>query len=212
MKKITILLLLFVLGFGVQAQPKIGLTFSPSLSLSRAKFKSSAGDITNDGSAMRFKFGLEIDLPIAQSESYAFSTGLTYAPKRAGFTIIDAGGNRTKEDYKVQYLQIPLTLKLYTKEIQPDIKAYFQLGFLAEVKLFDEPFQDDFTLIQKFRPFDTSFLFGVGVEYGAGISSVVYGGIVYNRGLINIVQETQGAGAELTSKLDMIGLQVGLKF
>lgn len=212
MKKYILFSLLSVIALGAVAQPKVGLTFGPSLSLSRVKFKADDGDITNDGSAARFRFGLELDLPVGASESYVFSTGLIYTPKRAGFRIEDPAGNVTKEDYRLQYLQLPLTLKLYVREIQPDLTAYFQLGFLAEFKLFSEPIEDDFTLIKQFRFFDTSFVFGAGVEYGAGVSSVIYGGLFYNRGLMNIVQTTQGAGAELTSKLDMLGLQVGLKF
>ena len=208
MKRILITGLLLAAAAVAEAQPKIGLVFGPSISTNRFKFKANNGDITNDGSALRFKFGLEVDMPI--SDSYVFSTGLIYAPKRAGFTV-ESIGNTAQEDYKLQYLQLPLTLKLYTNEIQPDIKAYFQLGFLAEVKIFSEPFEDDYVLIEDFKLYDTSFVFGAGVEYGAGLSSLLYGGIFYNRGLINVVDEANITD-DLAARLDMFTLQVGLKF
>ncbi len=210
MKKIILLSLLFVLLFELKAQPKIGLTFSPSVSMSRVKYKNDVSeDISNDGSALRFKLGLEADFAI--TETYSISTGLIFAPKRAGFTRDITATGRVTEEYKLQYLQIPLTLKLYTNEVMPDIKGYFQLGFLGEIKVFDEALDDDYTLVTKFRPYDTSFVFGVGAEYGASISSLIYAAIVYNRGLVNIVSERTSANS-LTSKLDMLSLQFGIKF
>ena len=100
--------------------------------------------------------GLEADF--ALTETYSFNTGLIFAPKRAGFSINPTDGSPSvTEDYKVHYLQIPVTLKLFTSEIQPDIKAFFQLGFKGEIKLFDEPFNENYTLIDEFQPFDCSF-------------------------------------------------------
>lgn len=211
MKKYGILILLVILTTAGLAQPKVGLTFSPSVALNRIKFKADQMDITNNGSALKFKFGLEADFDI--TETYSFSTGLIYTPKRAGYTIEPEGEPVAREVYKSQYLQIPLTMKLYTSEVLPDIKGYFQLGFLAEVKIFSEPLDDNYTLIQKFKPYDTSFIFGVGGERNSGASSILYAAIVYNRGLINVVSQTDPSVTdELITKMDMISLQVGIKF
>lgn len=209
MKKTLLISLLFVLLFELKAQPKIGITFSPSISTNRVKYKNDVVDISNDGSALRFKLGLEADFTI--TETYSLSTGLIFAPKRAGFTIDDPVTGRSTEEYKLQYLQIPLTLKLYTNEVIPDIKAYFQLGFLGEIKVFDEALDDDYSLVTKFKPYDTSFVFGIGAEYGASISSLIYAAIVYNRGLVNIVSESTATN-NLITKLDLISLQLGIKF
>lgn len=209
MKKIILFLCLFLVLCEVKAQPKIGITFSPSLSSSRVKYKNDVIDISRDGSALKFKLGLETDFSI--TETYSISTGLIFAPKRVGFKIVDPISGSKTEEYKLQYLQIPLTLKLYTNEVMPDIKAYFQLGFLGEIKVFDEALDESYTLVQKFRDYDTSFLFGIGAEYGASISSVIYLALVYNRGLVNIVNETT-ASKNLITKLDMLSLQIGIKF
>ena len=214
MKKFAFSVSLLCFTFFAYSQPKIGLTFSPSMSISRVKYKSDiTGDISNNGTAIRFKFGLEADFPVA--DNYSFSTGLIYAPKRAGYTTSGfSGATEDFQDYRIQYLQIPLTLKLYTSEIQPDIKAFFKLGFLAEIKLFSEAMQQyNFELVEKFTPYDVSFTFAAGVEYGAGINSVLYASIFYDRGLVNIVErQYQFIPNDLITKLDMVGLQLGIKF
>jgi len=214
MKKIALSLCLLSLPFFAYTQPKVGLTFSPSMSISRVKYKSATTeDFANDGVAVRFKLGLEVDFPLA--DNYSFSTGLIYAPKRAGYTATGFSGATVDfQDYRVQYLQIPITLKLYTSEIQPDIKAFFQLGFLAEVKLFSESLQEYAQeWVEKFTPYDVSFIFAVGVEYGAGINSILYASIFYNRGLVNVVARTnEFIPNDLVTKLDMVGLQLGIKF
>ncbi|MFY0651484.1 MAG: PorT family protein [Cyclobacteriaceae bacterium] len=207
------LLLFFILFFAgiVQAQPKIGLTFSPTLSTNRVKYKSAQGDISNNGLAMRFKFGLEADFEV--TETYAFSTGLIYAPKRAGFSIEPNGGQVIEEAYKAQYLQIPITMKLYTSEVLPDVKGFFQIGLLGEFKVFDEALGDSYTLVEAFKPFDTSFVFGIGAEYDAGTSSILYASIVYNRGLINAISKVEsGVTEDLSTRMDMFGIQMGIKF
>ncbi|MEO9803510.1 MAG: porin family protein [Reichenbachiella sp.] len=211
MKKIVLASFLILVSFFIHAQPQLGLVVGPSISMNRVKYKADpAVDLTNDGSKLKFKFGLEADFML--SETYAFSTGLIFAPKRAGYTIQPTDGSaESTEDYKVHYLQIPLTLKLFTTEIQPDIKAFFQLGFKGEVKLFDEPFEEDYGLIEEFHVLDCSFTGGVGVEYGAGVNTVFYGGIFYDRGLVDIVKSSS-ADNTLTTKMDMLDLKIGLKF
>ncbi|MDW3208659.1 MAG: porin family protein [Reichenbachiella sp.] len=210
MKKIILASFLIVVSFFTYAQPKLGLMVGTGISMNRVKYvDDSFGDITKDGSAFKFKFGLEADFMV--SETYAFSTGLIFAPKRAGYTIHPEGGTPYTEDYKVHYLQLPVTLKLFTSELQPDLKAFFQIGFKGEIKLFNEPFEEDYTLIDEFRFFDCSFTGGVGVEYGAGVNTIIYGGIFYDRGLVNIVKSTIATN-DLTTKMDMLDLRVGLKF
>ncbi|UXX80281.1 PorT family protein [Reichenbachiella carrageenanivorans] len=210
MKKIILVSAVILVSIVSYAQPKLSLMVAPSISMNRVVYVEDAtGDITNDGSKMKFKFGLEADFML--SETYAFSTGLIFAPKRAGFTVEPVGASPYTEDYKVHYLQLPMTLKLFTSEIQPDLKAFFQIGFKGEIKLHDEAYEDDYVLIEKFHLFDCSFTGGVGVEYGAGINTILYGGIFYDRGLVDIVKSSKADGPLIT-KMDMLDLKIGLKF
>ena len=211
MKNFVVLLFIIAIGTSAMAQPKIGLTFSPSLALNRVQFDSDQVKITNNGAGVKFKFGLIADFEI--TDTYAFSTGIIYAPKRVGFTIEPTGSPAENEVYRSQYLQIPLTMKLFTTEVMPDVKGFFQLGILAEVKIFSEALDESYTMVEKFKPYDASFIFGIGAEHDSGASSVLYAAIVYNRGLINAISQVEsGVTDDLITKLDMISLQLGIKF
>ncbi|MFT7032427.1 MAG: hypothetical protein ACJA2S_000927 [Cyclobacteriaceae bacterium] len=214
MNRFIFLILCLVLGTVAQAQPKIGLSFAPSTVLNRVKYQSDNANVTNSGSAFGFKIGLELDFDIA--DNYAFNTGLTYAPKKTGYLIDPLDSPIQEEEYKLQYLQIPLTMKLYTSELIPDVRGFFQLGILAEIKIFSEPADDTYTMVESFKPFDTSLVLGFGAERNSGASSVLYAAIIYNRGLINTISNLGPNNASitegLTSKLDMLSLQVGIKF
>ena len=208
MKKLSISAVLIMLAFSSLAQVKIGLVVAPGFSSNRVKFQEDT--IGNDGSEFRTKFGLEFDFQA--SDNYAFSTGLIFAPKRVGISV-DGPNESFKEEYKVQYLQIPATLKLFTNEVQPDLKVYFQLGFMGEILLYTEALDNNSPLIEDFRFYDFSFTGGAGVEYGAGVNTIIYGGIFYDHGLANIVSDqAPSVNGDLTVRTRFTSLKVGLKF
>ncbi|SHJ97410.1 Outer membrane protein beta-barrel domain-containing protein [Reichenbachiella agariperforans] len=199
------------------AQPNIGLTVSPGFSFTRTTYQPSDDSQVSKGDmAFRAKFGLEIDFPI--TETYAFSTGILFAPKKISVVASDFDQITTsiinqKEEYKAQYLQIPATLKLFTSEIQPDLRLFFQLGFMGEILLYDQAFDKDYIMIEKFRFFDFSFTGGIGVEYGAEINTRLYAGVFYDRGLVNVVRDqNDDLAADLSIRMDMLHLKVGVKF
>jgi len=217
MKKSLILIFLISLSAIAYAQPKIGLIVAPGVSTNRIKYLSDVDEnLQKERSALRIKFGLEADFYV--TETYALNTGLIFAPKRVSVRATDFNETTTSitnqvEEYKVQYLQIPTSLKLFTSEIQPDMKLFFQLGFLTEILVYNEAIDPDNVLVEKFKFYDFSFSGGAGVEYGAGINSILYGGIFYDRGLVNIVKDQNSDLAnELSVKMDYISLRLGIKF
>ncbi|UXP33573.1 PorT family protein [Reichenbachiella agarivorans] len=217
MKKTLLPLLLLFLSLVSYAQPRIGLTVSPGFSFTDVKYDPNDDtQVSKDGTALRAKFGLEFEFPLAPN--YSFVTGLIFAPKKLSVKASNFDEIRTSifnqtEQYKIQYLQIPVTLKLYTNEIQPDMKLFFQLGFMGEILLYSEPLDKDNVLIDKFRFFDVSFTGGVGVEYGAGINSLLYGGVFYDHGLVNVVNDQNNdLSADLSIRMHMLHLKLGIKF
>ena len=211
MKKFLFASLLVTLSFVTYAQPKIGLTFAPGISMNRVKYSSTTDVIDKYGSRMKMSFGLEADFKL--TDSYAFSTGLIFTPKRVGFKIAKANTSTIREVYNMQYLQLPISLKLYTTEIQPDLRPFFHIGFLAEVKVFDEPNRPTYDLVDDFKFYDASFLGGMGVEYGAGVNTVLYLGLYYSRGLVNIVKSTTDPADDiLVAKMDAFNVRLGIKF
>lgn len=219
MRKIALLVALFVISIGAFAQSKLGLKFSPSISSNRVSLIDSIHDVTGAGSALKFSLGLIYDHEI--TETYYFSTGLIFVPKQVAFNAgvekehqsdTSYAGN-SFEEYRLNYLQIPLSLKLFTNEIQPDTRIYFQVGLAPEIKIFDEPKNEDYNLVKDFRNLDATVLFGVGGEYRAGINTTLFGGVTYQRGLANVIKsESYGFQNDLIIRNSIFSFDFGIKF
>ena len=198
--------ILIILSFQGLAQTRLGLKLSPVVVSNRAT--NDAQTVENDGSSLKLSIGLIVDKPLA--ESYFLSSGLVYVPKRAAFRPEDPLAS--PEEYTLQYLQIPATIKLFTNEVAPDFKVYFQIGAGLEIKVFDEPDNPDFVTIESFNPVDFSVILGTGVEYRAGINTTLFGGISYQRGLINTVNETIPTAEDLQIRNTVVSFDLGVKF
>ncbi len=205
----SLLILFTITSF---AQTKLGLKLAPVVSTNRVT--NDAQSAEKDGSAMKLSVGLIVDKPL--SDTYFLSSGLIYLPKRAAFidnAPLAFDGTPIQEEYTVQYLQIPISLKLFTNEVAPDFKVYFQVGGGAEIKVFDEPDDPSYTLINSFNPLDVSVILGTGVEYRAGISTTLFGGISYQRGLSNVIKDVTVATSEdLAVRSTIVSFDFGVKF
>ncbi len=197
--------LLILLSVGSMAQVKLGLKLAPVISSNRAK--NDLQTVENDGSKMKFSIGLVADKTL--SDTYFLSSGLIYLPKRIAFRNADG---TVEEEYKLQYLQIPATLKLFTNELAPDLKAYLQVGSALEIKVFDEAEDPSFVNVEKFTPIDIPVILGAGIEYRAGINTTLFGGFSYQRGLINAVNEASAAFEDLQLRSTIFSIDFGVKF
>lgn len=205
--------------FGVLGQDTdyaLGIKLAPTINSSRVLLDDPNVLIDGDGSAMKFTVGLVFDKFL--SDSYILSTGLIYMPKQINIGILADPADPTlnaAESYKLQYLQIPATLKLFTNEVKPDARIFFQLGMALEVKLYEEVEigLDQQEVIDAFQPFNIPVILGTGVEYRAGVNTVLFGGISYQRGLTNVVKDTNRAFAdELSIKTTVLSIDLGVKF
>ncbi len=198
-------------------QVKLGIKVAPVINSTRVLLDDPDMQISNDGSNMKLSFGLVVDKDL--TDSYILSSGLIYQPREVMIDIAPSASNPTsfneKESYKLQYLQIPLTLKLFTNEVKPDIKAFFQLGMGLELKVYEEA---DLTLIEEdviaeFQPINIPVLLGAGIEYNLGINTVLFAGVSYHRGLNNIVKTTNPTFAqELEIRSTVLSIDLGVKF
>ncbi|GAB4241028.1 MAG: hypothetical protein Tsb0034_17810 [Ekhidna sp.] len=204
--------LLIICSVAASAQTRLGLKLAPVIASNRAT--NDAQSVDNDGSNFKLSIGLIVDQPL--SDSYYLSSGLVYIPKQAAFRTAD---NQIREQYTLQYLQIPATLKLFTNEIAPDMKVFFQVGGGIDIKVFDEPDDPDNVAITKFNPLDISVILGSGVEYRAGINTTIFAGISYQRGLANVVKEVQADAAifpaeyqDIQIRNTVVSIDLGVKF
>lgn len=220
MRKITLIVILLTLtSMSIFAQSKLGLKFSPSVSSNRISLIDSLYDVEADGSVFKFSMGLIYDHEL--TETYYFSTGLIFVPKQVAFMVTEEPdqptANYTKkspyESYRLNYLQIPVSLKLFTNEVQPDTRVFFQVGMAPEIKVFSEPTEEDYDLIEEFKGFDATILFGGGVEYRAGINTTLFASVTYQRGLNNVIKtETWGFQEELYIRNTLVSFDLGIKF
>ncbi|GAA5041759.1 hypothetical protein GCM10011506_43660 [Marivirga lumbricoides] len=207
MKKLLFSSILLVSVFSAQAQAKFGLKAAPTLSFNRVEDESTNYSYNPDGVGLRFQLGPTVDFEF--KENHYFSTGLLFATKRVGVQIKDEDTNfSSDEDYSLHYLQIPLTLKLFTEEVGLDKKLYFQVGGSLDIKTKGRG--EDLDFVQKFNFMDATALLAAGVEYGFGIDTKLFGGIIYQRGLFNVINESTSDGLRVQN--DLLGLEFGITF
>lgn len=216
------------------AQFEIGLKVSPSITSLRAESpKSTAiGDnFASAGSKLGFGGGLVVDYFFG--ENYAFSTGLLLTGKGGTISYNETknstgGGNglnfTNSLKISTQYLELPVSVKLFTNEIATDTRLYFQVGGSLNVpigtrmdgeKYYTDPSNNTSIKASDYVLFiDADALAGLGAEYQLGKSTKLFAGLSYHRGLVNIdhyFEKTRGF-KDVTIKNSSFSLDVGVKF
>ncbi|MFM1998753.1 MAG: hypothetical protein RL204_700 [Bacteroidota bacterium] len=214
MKKITLFTLLTLSAIITNAQDfqkfKIAARFSPGI----AWMKPDSKYITNEGNVARFGFGISMDIHF--TENYAFGTGLEVTRmggslsylNSARYDGVDYVMSRTR-DYRLQYVEVPLTLKLRTNEIGY-ITYWGQFGIIPGLNINakgddtvdflygksdtgwgetdrvsfsseDEDIKNDINI------FRVGLLIGAGIEYSLSGNTAVLAGISYNNGFTDVL-------------------------
>ncbi len=205
MRKYYFTLVICFIGLSAVAQNRVGLKFSPNLSFNRVSSDSDVNSYSTNGVGARFIFGPTFDYFLA--ENYYIGTGIFYAPKRVGVQA-----NNVERSYNLQYIQIPATLKLYTNELSLDTRLYFQLGGILEFKINEKANDEGPQIVNSFTPIDFATTLGMGIEYHLGINTTFYGGLSYNRGLINVVSKRGDLYDKFNIKNDLLNLDIGIRF
>ncbi len=99
----------------------------------------SAAFTDNFGSGLRTTVGPNIDLYFFQ-DRYAFGTGLWYTIKRMGYShppdrVLNPGTLIKTSAFNLQYLQVPLTMKLMSNTLFRTGRAFVQYGGTMDFKL-----------------------------------------------------------------------------
>ncbi|GAA3952920.1 outer membrane beta-barrel protein [Hymenobacter algoricola] len=231
MKKPFLALLLLGASAGAaSAQVEIGLKISPSVTYLRAD-SPSALNFQNDKSKLSLGGGLVVDYFFGQN--YAFSTGLLLVSKGGTVTYTDPAlvvlnpndpASVRSQKIGLQYLEVPLTVKLFTNDVATDTKVYFQLGgsigglisgrINGDKRYTDVGNQKESESVKHFIIPDAAALVGAGVEYQLGQSTKVFGGLSYHRGLVNIEKyfDEERGFQDVSLKNNEVALDLGLKF
>lgn len=241
MKKIFItcfLILIVNIGFS-QKSFRLGLNFAPSLAWLKPDVKDDVGkDIyTTKGIKLGFSYGLAGEF--AFGDNYSFSTGLFLTTNGGGLEYPDSisvikdsslHSVTTIRKHNLQYVEIPLTLKLKTNEIGY-ITYYGKFGigtaFLVKARADDESEGPTLTSSQTFEDIDirdeinffrASLIIGAGLEYSLGGNTSFIASIIYNNGFTNVFQKDiksmtiDGEKQKVQAKSTYIALNLGLLF
>ncbi len=235
MKNNAILLLLLLLAsnqiFAQDKKFKLGLRFAPNIAMNRVVDLVETDGLlfSNNGAGVRYSAGLTGDFYFGKN--YSFYTGLWYTVMRTGMKF-DSTGTGIKPAinesvYNLQYLQVPVALKLFTNEIGTDLKMYFvvggTLGFKIDEK--EKSWEKNRSSVQKpskgsGHSFgDVGLLLGSGVEYQMGETTTLFFGLSYNRGLLDIASKKgpmwiaeRDASDFYTISTSLLSLEAGIKF
>jgi hypothetical protein len=207
MKKVIITLLALLTVFTGYAQFKIGLKVSPGMILNRTFVSPDSIHVTNNGLKFTIPFGVFVDIPL--TERYYFNTGVNLVGKVSDLNYQVGNGSISHERIKMQYIQVPVTVKLFTDEIAVDKKLYFQFGPAFEILINSKG--DPKKYIDKIQFGDISFLFAGGIDLKIGPNTSMCVGLAYNRGLLNIIQSHSLPAEEFSLKNDMFLLEIGIK-
>ncbi len=212
MRQFTLIFLLLVSSTAAFAQInfsriKLGLQISPTLSFNRVNDESADVNFSSDGVGGRMIGGAVLDYML--TDNYFISSGLFFVPKRVGLRN-DVG--EAQDRYKLHYLQIPATMKLFTNEVALDTRIYFQAGFTLDIKLLDDNISETVTYVEDFGFVDSSLLLAAGAEYRYGYNTIFFGGFSYRRGLANVVRNEFAPVQDIVVKNDLFSLDLGIKF
>jgi opacity protein-like surface antigen len=222
-KAYAILPFMFFGALAVHAQDesfRFGIKAAPNLGFIHPDTK----ELKNDGSRLGFTFGLMGDFLFGSNKNYAFSTGL-YLNSVGGKTTYPSplGGTNLGTETKLQYIELPLTLKLMTNEIGY-ITYYGQIGFGTAfniaaksdfdsfdangkiVRITDEDVMDNTQL------FKASLVVGAGMHYNFSGNTALMVGVTYNNGFTNINKDIKVGDDELKAKLNYLELSLGVFF
>ena len=216
-------MLFLVAGFSAMAQVEIGLMLSPTITGNRF-IAEDRYNFEKESSSLRLGVGVVADYFFSQN--YAFSTGLIYRSKGSeisyNYTREDGAGStvttRGKDDISLQYIELPVTLKLFTNEVAPGTIAYFQVGGSLNTKVAaqvnNKKVIDGDRVGKRFNIFEADAILGGGVEFQMGESTKIFGGITYHRGLTDIddYYEKQLGDKNIALKNNGVSIDVGVKF
>ena len=217
MKKLSLVLMFLCFGLSASAQMEIGVQLSPNIAGNRFI----AEDAYNFRNSNNLRFGVGVIADYFFSQNYAISTGLIYRTKGGKITYSHNNGTATtsgSDNISIQYIQLPVTLKLFTNEIAPGTILYVQVGTALNTKVAaeinDRKIINNEKMIKRFNIFEVDAILGTGVEFTLGQSTKLLAGISYHRGLTDIddYYEDLFNDKNISVKNNVINLDFGVKF
>jgi hypothetical protein len=234
MKKLLGILLLAFWSFTSYSQTTsdngfhFGLKAAPSL----AWLKTDDKEVTSNGSKLGFTYGLITEFNFA--DNYAFATGLDICYRggklKSQSTIkngagVDSVTMISEATYNLQYIEIPVTLKLKTNEIGY-LTYYLQAGIapglnirarasgktsyqslISGVPTPNPEEIDNIDVKDDINTLNVSMIIGGGIEYTLSGTTVMLAGIEFSNGFLDVID-----GDEIKANSNYLALKLGILF
>ena len=204
---------------------EMSFRFAPGFSYNTAEGVGAYSQFRTNGVGVRLSVGPSLDYFFFR-DRYSFSSGLWYTIKRSSFVVPGSFGQDVfrpgqlpgESVYNLQYLQVPLTVKMYANEIGPNLRGYIQCGGVLDIKLAEKALNpltnplyknalNGSEVRRQYGFADVGVLLGAGVQYKINNVNAVNVGLSYQRGLVNVFRDNA-----LESKNNTVALELGFKF
>jgi hypothetical protein len=206
MKRIYLSLIFIGITLTTIAQSEQGFHFGLKAAPSLAWFRTDSKGFESNGSKFGFAYGLVTEFNFANR--YAFATGIDVTYRGGKFKSNLQYKNSLNQDsvitststYTLQYIEIPITLKLKTNEIGY-LTYYLQAGIAPGVNIraresYTRTLQnggvttpskgDGIDIQENINNFNLSMIIAGGVEYTISGSTVLLTGIQFNNGFLDV--------------------------
>ncbi len=221
--------------FGRFYKLKMGFKFSPGFIINYVDASKNFKTVTSNGADIRLSLGPVVDMYI--TDKYAFSTGLWYTVKSVNYTMHGSFYDNelfkttplttdeirgTKANFNLQYLQVPITMKIFSDQILQDTPLFLQFGGTLDLKIAEKvldksrnalfQYQERLASSQSiFGLGDIGLLLGIGGEKSLNRGGdAIFFGIQYQRGLSEINRDR--SFGDLVTKNGAFYLDFGIKF
>ena len=217
MKKVTLLISLFMINLVVFAQQPLELSFSAGPSLNW--MSSGENEVAKGNSHAGFDFGLIVDRFFDEQLRYALTTGLLLTSTGgeldyhnsssfsfAGETI----GPGSSIRYRLQYLEVPCAIKLRTSQFRR-WTYWGQFGLSGFVNIRAKGDSSDGTLDKtnindEVRLFNLALNLGAGANFDLGSGNALAMGIIYKNGFLDVTKDRMSGRTTVNSLMLKLGL------
>lgn len=217
MKKYLFIAALMLFSNSLFAQrTSFSIVLDPQISWLRTELD----EVKHDGIVFGFNGGLVLDRYF--TENYAFSTGISLW-QTGGKLLFTEGAEidfrdgsetlppNTSMTYKLQYLTVPLSLKLNSNQIgyfsffaQVGLNNHFSVGKRGTVESLD---LKRVGIPDEIKLYSMSYFFGGGLEYSLGGNTSLLTGIYFTSGFLDITTSD-----DYRATLNGLSLRIGVRF
>lgn len=187
-----------------------GLAITPSIN-----WLTPANDLTEkDGVKVGFSYGIVGEISFA--ERYAFSTGvdIAYHGGKLTYELADSLGGTISDNYKLNYANIPISVKMRTNKFSPKSAFFGQFGAVigintgakAERSYSNGQENETVSLGKQATDVIVGLRVGLGMEYFLSGDTRAFAGLTWNQGFTKVLQD------DFDSKSNYIALQLGVFF